>query len=395
VRWQEQLESTLAESVSSARVRERQAFDQVAGPRVQSIVLYGAGNLGRKVLAGLRRHDIEPIAFADANPSLEGKQIDGVPVFSRGAAALKFRREAVFVVCVWHPHRARGIQDIIGHLSRMGIERVTSFVPVFWKFADEFLPYYLWDLPSKLLAQGTAIRQACLLLEEDSRGQFASQVRFRSQADFSCLPSPSSGRAYFPEELFDLRKDECFVDCGAFDGDTIRDFVVAAEGQFRRIVAFEPDPINFRALRSSVDTHGPLKDRITVYQAAVGASVRKVHIVATGQGSSAIGDGDVEVACETLDNVLWDDTPSFIKMDIEGFEPEALAGGKGTLERSRPVLAVCAYHRQDHLWTIPLLLHDLQPQSRLNLRMYWRDGFDLVCFSVPPSRVPAAGRIAA
>jgi len=44
-------------------------------------------------------------------------------------------------------------------------------------------------------------------------------------------------------------------------------------------------------------------------------------------------------------------------MDIEGAEPDALRGASELLRKHLPVLAVCLYHRSEHLWQIPLYLH--------------------------------------
>jgi len=387
MQWQDQLESILAESTDSARARERQAFDQLAGPWAQSVVLYGAGNLGRKVLSGLRKHNVDPIAFADANPSLDRKRVHGVPVFPPEVAARRFGREAVFVVCVWHPDREHGVQDIIDRLSALGVERVTSFVPLFWKFADAFLPYFFWELPSKLLAGAGRVRRACEALDDDSRSLFVSQLHMRTSANFADAGPLSRLPAYFPTDLFRLHADECFVDCGAFDGDTIREFLFQSGAVFRHIIAFEPDPHNFDRLQSTLNADQHIRGRATVHKAAVGELGGTVRFAATGGDDAAVkADGEVEIECRTLDEVIGKENPTFIKMDIEGSERAALSGGRRTIVSGKPVLAVSIYHQPYDLWDLPLFMQELESDSRLSLRMYWQDGFDLVCFAVPPGR---------
>jgi len=387
VQWQEQLESVLAESVASARERERQAFDQIAGPYAKSLVLYGAGNLGRKVLRGLRKHKLDAIAFADANPALDSRQVEGVPVFSPEEAVRRFRKEAVFVVCVWHPDRKHGVQDILDRLTALGAERVTSFVPLFWKFAETFLPYFFWERPSRLLANASQIRRCCEAIKEASRNLFADQCRMRLNADFAASGSVSRLPAYFPSDLFTLREDECFVDCGAFDGDTIHEFLHQSNAVFRHIVAFEPDPYNFDRLQGAVSADDRISSRVTVYKAAVGERAGILRFAATGGDDAAVmADGEVEVECKTLDEAAGAQTPTYIKMDIEGSERAALSGGRRTITGGRPVLAVSIYHQPHDLWDLPLFMHELEPGSQLVLRMYWRDGFDFVCYAVPPER---------
>jgi hypothetical protein len=85
---------------------------------------------------------------------------------------------------------------------------------------------------------------------------------------------------------------------------------------------------------------------------------------------------------------------SFIKMDIEGAELDAIRGARKTIRRDHPVLAACTYHQQDHLWRVPLLLQDVLPEAAIFLRAHRADGFDVVAYAVPPSRLAAPRRAA-
>jgi len=61
---------------------------------------------------------------------------------------------------------------------------------------------------------------------------------------------------------------------------------------------------------------------------------------------------------------------TFIKMDIEGAEYEALEGAKHILKKDKPKLAVCLYHKKDDMWRIPYLIKSLVPEYRLYIRHY-------------------------
>src|ERR1019366_3581797 len=227
LRCDEQLDSIFSESVEQARRREQSAFDEIAGACGESLILYGAGNLGRRVLRGLRKNGLDAVAFADANPALRGQTIDGIPVFSPEDAARRYGGSGAFVVCVWHPDLRCGVQEIMDRLAAMGASRVLPFVYLFWKYADSFLPHYFWDLPSKYLAHEAAIRQAYESFDEEaSRVPFVADLELRMRGFFGERPSPRTDKQYFPNELFRLSPDECFVDCGAYDGDTIKEFAV-------------------------------------------------------------------------------------------------------------------------------------------------------------------------
>lgn len=95
----------------------------------------------------------------------------------------------------------------------------------------------------------------------------------------------------------------------------------------------------------------------------------------------------MHVQCIGLDEFLSGEQPTLLKMDIEGAELDALEGACALIRKASPVLAVCVYHTPEHIWRIPLRLHQLQPAYRLFLRAYCADGLDLVCYAVPDSRL--------
>jgi hypothetical protein len=78
---------------------------------------------------------------------------------------------------------------------------------------------------------------------------------------------------------------------------------------------------------------------------------------------------------------------TFIKMDIEGAEYDALLGAAKVIQRDRPILAICVYHTQSDIWRIPLLIHEMLPEHLLYLRAYEGDGFQTVMYAIPPERV--------
>ena len=80
--------------------------------------------------------------------------------------------------------------------------------------------------------------------------------------------------------------------------------------------------------------------------------------------------------------------PTFIKIDIEGFEPNCLQGARKTISETAPAIAVCVYHLQSHIWDIMLQLHSCHPGYSFRLCPHLADGWDLVLYAVPKSRLP-------
>ncbi|HMD71484.1 MAG TPA: FkbM family methyltransferase [Bryobacteraceae bacterium] len=383
------LDELLAEGVAGAIERERTEFDRFTAPFTDALVLFGAGNMGRLIRRKLRTVGVEPLAFADNNPALRGGLVEGVPVLSPAEAANRFGSSAAFVIAIWGVGAKDRMASRVRQLRDLGCRKVVPFPALFWKHPGLFLPYHMVDRPHKVHQDAGVVREVYDFWADDfSRREYLAQLQWRLRGDFDCMADPVEQTVYFPSGLFGLGEREVFVDCGAYDGDTVESFLKVTGRRFQWIVAFEPDPANHEKLRRSVAAlPSELARRIETHQKAVGASDGLVRFAALGTDGSGIGEGDLEVECVTLDRALQDrPAPSHIKMDIEGAEIEALQGARATVARHRPVLAICSYHRQSDLWNIPSLIHSLNPDYRLFLRPHLMDGWDVVCYAVPPGR---------
>jgi FkbM family methyltransferase len=383
------LENLLSEPLDSVHQREVAAFDRATEGRVDRIVLWGAGRLGRKTLAGLRQLGVEPLLFCDSNPALWGRDVDGIAVVSPEDAAGRHGSDATFVITIWGPHDRETMADRCQRLSDLGCATVVPFAPLFWQYPDVFGSYYAFQPPHRTIEQADDIRRAFnLWADEASRAEFVTQVEWRLHGDFGVLSSPVAHEIYFPEDLVDLQPGELFVDCGAYDGDTIRSLLARPALSEVGIVAFEPDPATFQQLEAYRDALAPeIRRRFELHQAAVGAVPSQLAFDPAGNEASSIGSGSLTVDCVTVDDALTGRTPTYLKMDIEGWEPEALAGARRTIASARPVLAICVYHEFDHPWRIPLAIASMSEQYRYYLRPHHLQAWDLVCYGVPAGRL--------
>jgi FkbM family methyltransferase len=384
----EQLEAILrrieAEPPDAVRARERRAFADLAGPLGERLVLFGAGPLGKSILSGLRKAGVEPLAFADNNRDLWHGQVMGLPVLSAAEAAELHGRTACFVVTIYQGSSARR------QLASLGCQRVVAFTPLLWKYADVFIPECCLELPHRLVEQCDSIRQCYSMLgDEPSKRELREQLLWRYWLDFSALSPPlDASDTYFPMDLLSPVSDEVFVDCGSFDGESTRSFHHHWGGEFRHVFAFEPDPVNQKSLEANLGAMG-IRNRITVMPYAVGDTNGQVSFACSGSVTShmtAQGAGSI-IECRRLDDIEWPLTPTYIKMDIEGAEPEALAGGSELLRRHQPVLAICTYHRSEHLWQIPNLIRSIAPEYHVFLRRYAEECWEGVCYAIPKRRL--------
>lgn len=384
-----ELENLFKEPIESVYLREHKSFDEQVTPFEKSLVLFGAGGLGKKTLSGLRMVGIEPLAFADNDPLLWGTEINGVKVFSVTEAANRFGKSAAFVITIWKGEAVDTMAERKQQLVNLGCMKIIPFGLLFWKYPNIFIPHYAFDLPHKVYEKADQVQRAFSLWADDSsRSEFLAQLRWRMLMDFDGLHRPVAHEIYFPDDLVDIKSGEVFVDCGAYDGDTIKTLLNLYSLYLEKVIAFEPDPANFRKLQEyTSNLPSEIKGKIFIHQSAVGAQNSKVRFNASGTEASKVGSGEMEVNCVSLDEVLANLKPTFIKMDIEGSEIDALNGAQDTIRNNLPVLAICSYHQQDDLWQIPNLIHSFSDQYSFYLRPHLLEVWDLVCYAIPVKRL--------
>ena len=85
---------------------------------------------------------------------------------------------------------------------------------------------------------------------------------------------------------------------------------------------------------------------------------------------------------DTIEHILGDVRPTFIKMDIEGSELRALKGAEQSIHKYRPKLAISIYHRPEDIFTLPDLLLSYHPDYKFYLRHYSLGYFDTVLYAI-------------
>jgi FkbM family methyltransferase len=347
-------------------------------PRGQdALVLCGAGYFGRLLLKGLRDNGVAPLAFADNNVALQGGSVDGLRVLSVEGAVAELPH-ATFVVTAFSP------AALSAQLRRLGIAPAGSRALVHAN-PRTLLPQSWMNRPSAVLDEAEEVLAAAeLWADDESRAEYEHVVRSYLLLDPPTRKAGSVADTYFPPGLITLGGHERYVDCGAFDGDSLKDFLVRTNNRFDRIDAMEPDPQNLEKLKRFIETlPGGVRERVHVHPFAVGAGPATLRFRAgEGLASTITEEGELEVRCVALDEELAGVSPTFIKMDIEGAEPEAIRGAARIIAADAPTLAIVLYHRTSDLWKIPLSLRALRPDYRLYLRRYAEECWETVCYAM-------------
>ena len=382
------LESLLSESLESAKKRADTAFSSLIGGLLDTqIVLYGVGNFGKKLLASMLKNGFNVAALVDKNPDIQGTLINGVRVYSATEAAKLHGRDAICVVGVFSQGNGCSFKEICDMLGESGFANVVHGGIYAWGHGAGLLPNYCIDRPEVTLRHRDEIIAAFeLLCDDESRKIFTEQLAIRTHMNLQEVGQPDGKGQYFTEEVVRrMPKSPVIVDCGAFNGDTIELFLHNVPGvALTKYYAFEPDAANLLDLRAYIDDLPPeIEDKIEVIPAAVGDKVCRVGFNSGHGSASSVGLAeDNAVDCLTVDSVIGGGRCDFIKMDIEGFESEALSGARETIAREKPILAISAYHKPNDFFKLILQIKKMNVDYRFYMRRHECDVWDTVIYAV-------------
>lgn len=191
----------------------------------------------------------------------------------------------------------------------------------------------------------------------------------------------TEGSAYFDlKELLPLKEKEVFVDGGCYDGFTAKAFFQWSGGK-GYAYCFEIDEGNRRLIRNNLPAGG-----YEILPKAMWSEKRLLSLSAAGNFASSVTDhiqeDSVCIEADTIDALLQDKKVTYIKMDIEGAELEAIKGAKKVIQEQGPRLAVSVYHKPEDIFQIPMLLHGYNKNYRFYLRHYSFSYYDTVLYAV-------------
>ena len=270
----------------------------------------GAGGLGRRALAGLRRHGVEPLAFADngsgrartwtASRCCRPRPPRGSSAAARRSSSRSGAPTARIVSLTRASSCARSAATWSVRFRRCsGSTRTRSCRSIFRTCRPN------------VLDDRAEVRRAFDLWEDDaSRAEYVAQVRFRLSRGLRRALAPGRAPAVLPRRSVRLvrrrvdrrwrrvRRRHASAPCRRVHGD-----------RFGHVLALEPDPANFKQLRGDRRRASASRPRkVDCRQLALGVGADTLHLDATGTAASATSAapsaGTIAVSAETLDSLV-------------------------------------------------------------------------------------------
>ncbi len=333
----------------------------------KDIVIWGCGEIASEVVYLLEK--IRHIAyFVDRDLSKIGTDFYGRKI-KLPDDVFDGKSDYVVLICSLY------LTDIAGELERYGINEYFS---AFFMMRKDLKNEIMTKIPSKEL-----ILELKSILSDKRSVQIVDKIIEKRQTGNIDYSDIMTKEEYFLDEIFTFTDKEIYVDAGAFDGDTVLGFIKKVR-EFKKVYSFEADKNNFdkMLLRLQLAEQVYGKDKINCFNAALADYTGKISFLSLGNESSKVNkiklDNGSKLDCMTLDSVVEDAT--YIKMDIEGSELDALKGAEKLIKSKKPKMAICIYHRSEDLWQIPAYIHTLVPEYKMFIRHHGNIYYDTVLY---------------
>ena len=327
------------------------------------ILLYGMGNGADMIIKVLESYGITYEDTFASDGFVRGHSFHGKRVLSFSEAKEKYGDFVIIVTFAVHDDKT---MNFISELSdKFELYAPTVSVVDGSPFTYEFF-----------LENEDNFRKAYeMLCDDKSKEDYLDILRFKLSGDVKYLIKAHSEKMKLYDDVLPLSDNESIVDLGAYDGDTIREFLAVTDGKYKNIIALEPDEKNFRKLERK--TEG--LENLTRLNLGAWDKEETLFFAKKSGRNSRLEDGGVPVNFNSVDNIVTEEV-TFIKMDIEGAELKALEGAKNTIAKYKPKLYVCAYHRNEDMFTLPFKIKALYEGYKIYFRQHpyipaWESNF--------------------
>lgn len=322
--------------------------------RSKPIFIYGMGNGAQKLFGILEKYKIPVCGVFASDEFVRDKYFNGFKIKSYGDV----RREYgdIIVLTAFGSNRRNVIDNIIRIAGEC--ELYAPDIPVYGNtlFNNDYFHANIKDLEF--------VRS--LLSDEYSKNVFDSIVNYKLSGNIGYLIGCECDKSEPFKNILKLKKDEIFVDIGAYRADTVLEFLKYAKS-FKKIYAVEPDRKTFAKLKQQLSCKSDAGDIVCI-NAAAGAFESSGRLEANSGRSSHLSDKGQPVQVVTVDGILNGQRATYIKFDVEGGEHAAIDGARQTIQSFKPRLKIAAYHRTQDLTEIVKQVLEIRDDYKVYMR---------------------------
>ncbi|MVX62335.1 FkbM family methyltransferase [Clostridium chromiireducens] len=362
------------ENWNSSKIEREEFFSKLK--KNKKICLFGAGGMGKDIANYLSDIGITINYFCDNNKNLHSTNVYNDIKCISIEELIKIKNDVSVIISTGH------YDAILQQLEKLGFADVvvtpTRFVFTFKKYLDSIDCEYIKKKICELLDIVGDEKSKIILL--DIIKKWFMPISQYQNYDYYKIESENQ---YFNEEVVKLSDNEILVDVGAYDGDTIEQFLFLTNNMFDKIYAYELDKDCYKKMQQNVSKLDKnIQEKIILNN--IGAyNANETITYSSNTASSSINSHANEYGkVVKLSEHLGDNKVTFIKMDIEGSEMKALNGAEEIIKKYKPTLAICVYHDPEHFWQVPLYIKSLVPEYKIFIRHHSEFNVETVCYAV-------------
>lgn len=342
--------------------------------RNRRVLIYGNMAYAVDTMHLLRENDIDVEAFIIDAWAYRSETIEGIPVKTVDEYIPNIEEYDVVI----------GFQNVEKSRAMLGLQLwLKTNVYMLW----EPIAHVKWEHEWYLKHMPAFAEARNCLSDEISKKTLDALIEARETGNISPLVKLAMSDQYFNYITYEkYSSGEVFIDGGAFNGDTILAYNRFTAGKYKKIIAFEPESNNLEIIKNNINNvhdvcliQKGLWDKDTTLNFTRDSSASRIEQVGTDL---------VEVT--TIDSVMNGEQVSFIKMDIEGAEYEALCGAEKTIRKWMPKLAICVYHKCDDIFKMISFLNVIKDNDReykFYLRHHTCAAYETVLYAIPDSNI--------
>ena len=304
-----------------------QYYERNPSNREAGIVVFGAGEMGKLTCRSLKYINRKIDSICDNNEGLAGSEYRGIPIQTFEHVCQNFKNDIVIVAVS---------------------------------------PQYQIEIYHQLISAG--FMESNIVMSDFGGGGLYCDI---------------AGQYFDLQAIVPDKEGEYFVDAGCFNGNTSAQCLTWCAGNLKMVYAFEPDRRNYRVCYNNLSRLGCAFE---LYESAVWSGSGTLDFqedTKAGWGSFVSKGGKIRIEADSIDNKLNGRKATYIKMDVEGSELEALKGSIKTIQNYRPKLAISLYHKPEDVIEIPVFLETLDLGYKYYLRHYQTRMEETVLYAVP------------
>ncbi len=351
-------------------------WQYLASVKDRAIVVYGMGNGADKIISVCERYGIEIADFFASDGFVRGHSFHGKRVLSYSEAKEKYGAEKMIVLLSF----ASSLPDVLDTIYKVASE-CELYAPDVPVTGNELFNREFFDANKEKIELARS-----LFADEESKRIFDNVIEYKLYGDIELLRCSESSKGEVYTSLLGAEDIRFAVDAGAYNGDTVRELAEYAP-RLKKVWALEPDRRNFRKLSDYAEGEGRFE--VCPIQSAAWNENATLVYDASGNRNAGVNPNakkTVEVSAIPIDS-LAEEKIDYIKYDVEGSEAAALSGSAGMIRKDRPALLVSAYHRSEDIFSLPILLSELEPSYKLYLRRYrYIPAWDLNLLAIPEQK---------